>query len=93
MKISRFKEMLAQMDEHEEIFVAWYKKEEAEEHIQENLSGGKQILLSDEQWLDIVLLLNEDESLWIDLDNSWLCHLENLYAKLEKEGVENVSSK
>jgi len=93
MKINRLQEMLAEMDQNKEIFVAFYTKEEAEEHIQENLNEGDEFLLTDEQWQDIILSLDHEDGIFEELNNAWTYYLEKMFTKLQNERVSNDNSK
>lgn len=93
MKINRLKEMLEQIDENQEIFVAFYTKEEAEEHIQENLNEGDEFPLTDEQWQEIILYMDHEDGIFEELSNAWTHYLEKMFTKLQKERVSNDNSK
>jgi hypothetical protein len=93
MKIGRLKEMLVEMDENEEIYVAFYTKEEAQEHIQENFNEGDEFPLTDEQWQDIILSLDNEDGIHDELNNAWEYYLEKLFTKLKNERVSNDNSK
>lgn len=92
MRIRQLAEMLAGMDQNAEIFVAFYTKEEAEEHIQENLNEGDEFPLTDDQWQDIILQIDHEDGIFQELSDSFAYHCESMFNKIQKERVSNVSS-
>jgi len=90
MKVSYLKEMIKHLPDDGHIFVAMFEKEEAEEHLVENLNEGKDFPISNEQWQEIVENMDRDECMWEEITNCWSHYIEKLYNQT-KEGKINDS--
>lgn len=92
MKIGQVRNLIEGMADYEEMFVAIYDKDEANEHIENNLDStdGTVALLSKEEWSEIVEKMNQDEGVWEELSNAFRDYIEKTINKREKK---NVNSK
>jgi len=89
MKVHRAKEIIADYLENSEVFAAIYTRQEADEHI-ENFYDDEQPELTDEEWLNIVRLMEVDDGIWREIYASFEYYIEATMKKRKAEA--NVSS-
>ena len=79
MKIGQIRNLIEGMADDDEMFVAIYDVEEANEHIENNYWDGEELTvahLSKEEWSCIIMEMNQDESVWTELSESFSYYIE-----------------
>ena len=87
MKVSHLKEVINLMSDDDLVFVAMFDKDEAEEHIRENLNDGEDFSITNEQWEEVVEKMDRDEGIWSELTDAWRDYIEKVYKSTKQEGV------
>ena len=87
MKISHLKEVINLMSDDDLVFVAMFDKDEAEEHIRENLNDGEDFSITNEQWEEVVEKMDRDEGIWSELTDAWRDYIEKVYKSTKQEGA------
>lgn len=89
MKVSRTKEILADYLDDSEVFAAIYTRQEADEHV-ENFYDDNEPELTDEEWTNIVRLMEVDDAIWREIYGAFEYYIEATMKKRKAEA--NVSS-
>lgn len=73
MKIGQVRNLIEGMADLEEMFVAIYDMNEANEYIEENLDSDDETIapLTKEEWSEIVEEMNHDEGIWDEMSNAF----------------------
>lgn len=96
MQVGHIRKNIEQLSDDVEIFIAWYDKDEAQEHIQNNLmehfNASSDIVLTEDEWKSIVNKMGNDDGIWNELNESFKYYVEQAIENREK-GKEDVNSK
>lgn len=96
MRVGQIRTNIEQLSDDVEIFIAWYDKDEAQEHIQNNLmedfNQSSDIILTDDEWKFVVDKMCNDDGIWNELNESFKYYIEQAIEKREK-GEADVNSK
>jgi 5S rRNA maturation endonuclease (ribonuclease M5) len=96
MQVGHIRKNIEQLSDDVEIFIAWYDKDEAQEHIQNNLmedfNASSDIVLTEDEWKSIVNKMGNDVGIWNELNESFKYYVEQAIENREK-GKEDVNSK
>jgi hypothetical protein len=96
MRVGQIRNNIEGLSDDEEIFIAWYDKEEAQEHIQNNLmedfNKSSDIVLTQDEWFYVVKKMQNDDGIWNELNESFKYYVEEIIEKRAK-GKANDDSK
>jgi hypothetical protein len=96
MRVGQIRTNIEQLSDDVEIFIAWYDRDEAQEHIQNNLMEdfnlSSEIVLTDDEWKSVVNKMANDDGIWNELNESFKYYVEQAIENREK-GKEDVNSK
>jgi hypothetical protein len=96
MRVGQIRNNIEGLSDDEEIFIAWYDKEEAQEHIQNNLmedfGKSSDIVLTQDEWFYVVKKMQNDDGIWNELNESFKYYVEEIIEKRAK-GKANDDSK
>jgi|TARA_R110000868_G_scaffold74293_5_gene214768 hypothetical protein len=96
MLVKQIKANIEGLSDDVEIFIAWYDKDEAQEHIQNNLMEdfnlSSEIVLTEDEWKYVVNKMGDDEGIWSELNESFKYYVEQAIENREK-GKANDNSK
>lgn len=96
MRVGQIRTNIEQLSDDVEIFIAWYDKDEAQEHIQNNLmedfNQSSNIVLTEDEWKYVVNKMSNDDGVWNELNESFKYYIEQIIEKREK-GEADVNSK
>lgn len=87
MKGKELKELASKFNDEDEIYVSWYAKDEADEHIEENLNDDSEIVvdpLSDDEWDFVVRSMNKDERVSEDTYESFRYYIDQAISNRKK---------
>ena len=96
MLVKQIKANIEGLSDDVEIFIAWYDKDEAQEHIQNNLNETNEWddsrNLTDEEWKYVQNKMSNDDGIWTELNESFRYYVEQAIENREK-GEANDNSK
>ena len=96
MRVGQIRTNIEQLGDEVEIFIAWFDKDEAQEHIQNNLmedfNASSDIVLTEEEWKSVVIKMSDDDGIWNELNESFKYYVEQAIENREK-GKADVNSK
>lgn len=69
MITEHIKQTVAQWKDTEEVFYAYYDKQQADEYMQHHLE--EEHILSDDEWSQVVRLMDNDEGIWDELNGAF----------------------
>jgi hypothetical protein len=96
MNIGEIRVLIEDKGDSEVVFAPWFDKEEAEEHIQNNLmedfGASNDVKLTAEEWQLIVNKLSNDDGIWNELYESFRYYIEQVI-ELREKGEANDNSK
>ena len=96
MQTGKIRTLIENKSDTEIVICVIYDKDEANEHLANNLLWGEQDIeskyLSPVEWLHIVQKVNNDEGMWQEINNTFVYHLEKEVAN-RKKGEVNDNSK
>lgn len=79
MKGSRIKDIAKDWSDDTEIFMAFYDKDEADDYIESNFDDNE--ALTQEEWLEVVRLMDIDDGIWHELNHSFQWSIERVIEK------------
>jgi len=79
MKGSRIKDIAKDWADDVEVFIAFYDKDEADDYIESNFEDNEP--LTQEEWLEVVRLMDIDDSIWHELNHSFQWSIEQTINK------------
>jgi len=88
MNASRVKEIVKEWRRKDEIFMAFYDKDEADDYIASNLWGNKK--LTKAEWLEIVREMEVDDGIWTELTGAFRYHIEQTIKRRERNESERT---
>lgn len=95
MQVGQIRTSTEGLSDDVEIFIAWYDKDEANEHIQNNVLQGQEWddskNLTEDEWRYVVNKMGNDEDIWQVLNESFAYFVEEIIQKRER--VTNDNSK
>lgn len=95
MQVGQIRTSTEGLSDDVEIFIAWYDKDEANEHIQNNVLQGQEWddskNLTEDEWRYVVNKMGNDEDIWQVLNESFAHFVEKIIQKRER--VTNDNSK
>jgi len=93
MRVGQIRTNIEGYGDEVEIFVAWYERSEANEHIENNLCDGYKETddLTDEEWLLVVKKMGNDDGIWNELNESFKYYVEQVI-ELREKGEANDDS-
>jgi hypothetical protein len=96
MRVGQIRTNIENLSDDVEIFIAWYDKDEAQEHIQNNLmedfGQSNDITLTDEEWFHVVKKMGNDDGVWQALNEAFIYYVEQVI-ELREKGEANDNSK
>ena len=96
MRVGQIRTNIEDLGDEVEIFIAWYDRDEAQEHIQNNLmedfNQSSEIVLTDDEWKSVVNKMANDDGIWNELNESFKYYVEQVIENREK-GEANDNSK
>ena len=87
MNGKQLKELASKFDDEDVIYVSWYAKDEADEHIEGNLNDDLEIVidpLSIDEWDFVVRSMNKDQHLSEDTYESFRYYTEQAVSNRKK---------
>lgn len=79
--IKQLRELIADRQDDEKIFVCFFDKSDADEFAEEMMEEEK---LTDEEWSHIVNKMNDDDGVWREIIESWNWYLEKTISERKK---------
>jgi len=96
MRVGQIRTNIEDLGDEVEIFIAWFDRDEAQEHIQNNLmedfNQSSDIVLTDDEWKSVVNKMANDDGIWNELNESFRYYIEQVIENREK-GEANDDSK
>lgn len=96
MRVGQIRTNIEDLSDEVEIFIAWYDKDEANEHIQNNVLEGEDYdeskNLTQEEWLFVIKKMSNDDGIWQQLNEAFAYYVEQTVENREK-GKADVNSK
>jgi 5S rRNA maturation endonuclease (ribonuclease M5) len=96
MRVGQIRTNIEELGDEVEIFIAWFDKDEAQEHIQNNLmedfNKSSDIVLTEDEWKSVVNKMSNDDGVWNELNESFRYYVEQAIEQREK-GEANDNSK
>jgi hypothetical protein len=96
MRVGQLRTNIEGLSDDEEIFIAWYDKEEANEHIQNNVLEGQDWddskNLTEDEWHFVIKKMGNDDGIWQALNEAFQYYVEEIIEKRAK-GKANDDSK
>lgn len=96
MRVGQIRTNIEDLGDEVEIFIAWFDKDEAQEHIQNNLmedfNQSSDIVLTEDEWKTVVNKMGNDDGIWNELNESFKYYIEQVIENREK-GEANDDSK
>lgn len=92
MRIGEIRVLIEQRSDEELVFAPWFDKDEADEHMINNMEMEESEKLTAEEWQSVVNWLGNDDGVWEELYESFRYYLEKVIALREK-GEADVNSK
>jgi hypothetical protein len=86
MRVGQIRTNIEGYGDEVEIFVAWYERSEANEHIENNLCDGYKETddLTDEEWSGVVKKMANDDGIWQSLNEAFIYYVEQIIEDREK---------
>lgn len=88
MRVGQIRTNIEDLGDEVEIFIAWYDKDEAQEHIQNNLmedfGQSNDITLTEDEWKYVVNKMSNDDGVWNELNESFKYYVEQVIENREK---------
>jgi hypothetical protein len=88
MRVGQIRTNIENLGDEVEIFIAWYDRDEAQEHIQNNLmedfNQSSEIVLTDDEWKSVVNKMANDDGIWNELNESFKYYVEQVIENREK---------
>jgi hypothetical protein len=96
MRVGEIRTLIEDKGDEELVFAPWFDKDEAEEHIQNNLmedfGKSNDVTLTANEWELIVNKMSNDDGIWNELYESFKYYIEQVIESREK-GEANDDSK
>jgi hypothetical protein len=96
MRVGQIRTNIEDLSDEVEIFIAWYDKDEANEHVQNNVLEGQDWdeskNLTDEEWQYVIKKMGNDDGIWQQLNEAFAYYIEQAIEDREK-GKSNDNSK
>jgi hypothetical protein len=88
MRVGQIRTNIEDLSDEVEIFIAWYDKDEANEHIQNNVLEGQEWddskNLTDEEWQYVIKKMSNDDGIWQQLNEAFAYYIEQAIEDREK---------
>ena len=91
MKIGQVRTLIEDKSDNELVFLAWYDKDEANEHIVNNIDD-EQPEITHEEWIEIYSSMVDDEGIWQQMNEAFTYYCHKVIEKRVK-GETNDDSK
>ena len=82
MNATRSKKIVRSWKRKDEVFMAFYDKDEADDYVESNLETNKK--LTKDEWLEVVRQMEVDEGIWVELSNAFQYYIEKQIERREK---------
>lgn len=96
MRVGQIRTNIEDLSDEVEIFIAWFDRDEANEHIQNNLmedfGQSNEVTLTDDEWKYVVRKMSDDDGIWNELNESFRYYVEQVIEERQK-GEANDNSK
>jgi hypothetical protein len=96
MRVGQIRTNIEDLSDEVEIFIAWFDRDEANEHIQNNLedepNSDESKHLTDDEWKYVVRKMSDDDGIWNELNESFRYYVEQIIEERQK-GEANDNSK
>lgn len=88
MRVGQIRTNIEDLSDEVEIFIAWFDRDEANEHIQNNLmedfGQSNEVTLTDDEWKYVVRKMSDDDGIWNELNESFRYYIEQAIENREK---------
>ena len=88
MKVGQIRTNIEELGDDVEIFIAWYDKDEANEHIQNNVLEGEDYdeskNLTEDEWHFVIKKMGNDDGIWQQLNEAFAYYVEQAVENREK---------
>lgn len=88
MRVGQIRTNIEDLSDEVEIFIAWYDKDEANEHVQNNVLEGQDWdeskNLTDEEWQYVIKKMGNDDGIWQQLNEAFAYYIEQAIEDREK---------
>jgi hypothetical protein len=86
MRVAQIRTNIEDLSDEVEIFIAWYDKHEANEHIENNMCDGYKETndLTNEEWFHVVKKMGNDDGIWQALNEAFIYYVEQVVELREK---------
>jgi hypothetical protein len=88
MRVGQIRTNIEDLSDEVEIFIAWYDKDEANEHVQNNVLEGQEWdeskNLTDEEWQYVIKKMGNDDGIWQQLNEAFAYYIEQAIEDREK---------
>jgi hypothetical protein len=88
MRVGQIRTNIEDLSDEVEIFIAWYDKDEANEHVQNNVLEGQEWdeskNLTDEEWQYVIKKMSNDDGIWQQLNEAFAYYIEQAIEDREK---------
>lgn len=93
MRVGQIRTNIENMSDEVEIFIAWYDRDEANQHIENNMCDGYKETddLTDEEWFHVVKKMGNDDGIWQALNEAFIYYVEQV-VELREKGKSNDDS-
>ena len=88
MRVGQIRTNIEELSDEVEIFIAWYDKEEANEHIQNNVLEGEDYdeskNLTEDEWHFVIKKMGNDDGIWQQLNEAFAYYVAQAVENREK---------
>ena len=88
MRVGQIRTNIEDLGDEVEIFIAWYDKDEANEHVQNNVLEGQEWdeskNLTDDEWQFVIKKMSNDDGIWQQLNEAFAYYVEQVIENREK---------
>ena len=90
MKIGALRTLIEDKSDNELVFIAWYDKDEANEHIMNNVDD-EQNEITYEEWVEIYSSMVDDEGIWQTVNEAFVYYVEKVIENRKKGKADDDS--
>lgn len=86
MRVGQIRTNIEDLGDEVEIFIAWYDKDEANEHILNNVLEGcdESEYLTEDEWHVVIKKMSNDDGIWQQLNEAFAYYVEQVIENREK---------
>ena len=88
MRVGQIRTNIEDLGDEVEIFIAWYDKDEANEHVQNNVLEGEDYdeskNLTEDEWHFVIKKMGNDDGIWQQLNEAFAYYVEQVIENREK---------